>query len=117
MAGEQAVSGAGTLYGLGVGPGDPELITVKAWRVLSLAPVIAYPQTVSGDSLARRIAAPFIPEGVMELPFTLPMLREERGPAREAYDGAAATMAEHLGAGRDVALLCEGDPFFYGSFM
>lgn len=110
------MSGLGTLYGLGVGPGDPELMTVKAWRILSLAPVIAYPQPASGDSLARRIASPFIPEGVTELPFTVPM-REDRAPARQAYDAAAAAMAQHLDAGRDVALLCEGDPFFYGSFM
>ncbi|MCI0545716.1 MAG: SAM-dependent methyltransferase, partial [Candidatus Rokubacteria bacterium] len=52
-----------TLYGLGVGPGDPELMTLKAWRILSLAPVIAYPETRAGSSLARRIAAPFMPDG------------------------------------------------------
>jgi precorrin-2/cobalt-factor-2 C20-methyltransferase len=107
---------AGTLYGLGVGPGDPELITLKAWRILSLAPVVAYPETRSGASLARGIAAPFLPEGVTELPIALPMC-EDREPARAAYDEAAGAIASHLREGRDVALLCEGDPFFYGSFM
>jgi len=116
MADGKAVTKKGTLFGLGVGPGDPELMTVKAWRILSLAPVVAYPQPAAGESLARRIAQPFIPEAVTELPFAVPM-REEREPAREAYDAAAAAIAAHLDAGRDVALLCEGDPFFYGSFM
>ncbi len=110
------MSKPGILYGLGVGPGDPELMTVKAWRILSLAPVVAYPKPATGESLARRIAAPFIPEGTTELPFAVPM-REEREPARDAYDVAASEIATHLGDGRDVALLCEGDPFFYGSFM
>jgi precorrin-2/cobalt-factor-2 C20-methyltransferase len=106
----------GTLYGLGVGPGDPELMTVKAWRLLSLVPVIAYPAANGEPSLARRIAAPFIPEDAAELPFAVPMERD-RGPAQVAYDQAAAAIAAHLDEGRDVALLCEGDPLFYGSFM
>jgi precorrin-2/cobalt-factor-2 C20-methyltransferase len=105
----------GTFYGLGVGPGDPELITLKAWRIISHAPVIAYPAANGNDSLARRIAAPFIPEDVVELAIPLPM-RREREPAREAYDAAALAIAAHLDQGRDVAFLCEGDPLFYGSF-
>lgn len=105
----------GTFYGLGVGPGDPELLTLKAWRIISRAPVIAYPAANSNDSLARRIAAPFIPEDVVELAIPVPM-RREREPAREAYDEAALAIAAHLDQGRDVAFLCEGDPLFYGSF-
>jgi precorrin-2/cobalt-factor-2 C20-methyltransferase len=113
MAGGQAMSG--TFYGLGVGPGDPELITLKAWRIISQAPVIAYPAANGQDSLARRIASPFIPEDVIELAIPVPM-RVEREPAQEAYDEAARTIATHLEEGRDVAFLCEGDPLFYGSF-
>jgi len=113
MAGDETMS---TLYGLGVGPGDPELLTVKAWRIIGQAPVIAYPVANGSDSLARRIAAPFIPDDVIEVPLAIPM-RSEREPAREAYDEAARLIAEHLDAGKDVAFLCEGDPFFYGSFM
>jgi precorrin-2/cobalt-factor-2 C20-methyltransferase len=113
MASGEAVSG--TFYGLGVGPGDPELITLKAWRILSQVPVIAYPAANGNDSLAHSIAAPFIPEDVIELAIAVPM-RREREPAQEAYDAAAQAIAKHLDAGRDVAFLCEGDPLFYGSF-
>jgi len=105
----------GTFYGLGVGPGDPELITLKAWRIMSHAPVIAYPAANGNVSLARRIAAPFLPEDVIEVAIPVPM-RREREPAQEAYDAAAQAIAEHLDQGRDVAFLCEGDPLFYGSF-
>lgn len=106
----------GTLYGLGLGPGDPELLTLKAHRLLVAAPVVAYPAPENGDSFARRIAAPFLRPAQVEVPIVVPM-RVERFPAREVYDGAAETIAGHLSAGRDVAALCEGDPFFYGSFM
>lgn len=106
---------SGTFYGLGVGPGDPELITLKAWRIISQAPVIAYPAANGSDSLARKIASPFIPEDVTELAIPVPM-RREREPAQEAYDEAAKLFAQHLDAGKDVAFLCEGDPLFYGSF-
>jgi precorrin-2/cobalt-factor-2 C20-methyltransferase len=105
----------GTFYGLGVGPGDPELITLKAWRLISQVPVIAYPAANGNESLARSIAAPFLPEDVIELAIDVPM-RREREPAQEAYDLAAQTIADHLDQARDVAFLCEGDPLFYGSF-
>jgi len=106
----------GKFYGLGVGPGDPELLTLKAWRIISQVKVIAYPAANGNDSMARRIAAPFMPEDVTELPIALPM-RNEREPGREAYDAAAREIIAHLDKGDDVAFLCEGDPFFYGSFM
>lgn len=107
---------SGTLYGIGVGPGDPELMTLKAHRLLSAAAVVAYPAPDDGRSFAREIAAESIPETALEIPIIVPM-RVERFPARQVYDEAAATIAEHLNAGRDVVVLCEGDPFFYGSFM
>lgn len=104
------------LYGLGVGPGDPDLITLKAARILSLAPVIAYPATLSGDSMARAIAAAHIPAACQELPFAIDIAAPHA--ANEArYDEAARAIDSHLAAGRDVAVLCEGDPFLYGSFM
>jgi precorrin-2/cobalt-factor-2 C20-methyltransferase len=105
-----------TFFGVGVGPGDPELLTLKARRIIGNVPVVAYPKTESGDSLARRIAAPHLPSGIVELPVALPMA-VDREPARSAYDLAAREIAAHLSAGRNVAFLCEGDPFFYGSFM
>jgi len=106
----------GTLYGLGIGPGDPELITLKALRLLRAAPVLAYPAPETGDSLARRIVAPHLPGHQTEIAIRMP-LTVERFPAQAVYDGAATDLGAHLAAGRDVAVLCEGDPFFYGSFM
>lgn len=104
------------LYGLGVGPGDPDLVTLKALKILQAAPVIAYPATTSGESMARAIAAPHIPEGRVELPFAID-IRTAHDANEDRYDSAARDIAQHLAAGRDVAVLCEGDPFLYGSFM
>jgi precorrin-2/cobalt-factor-2 C20-methyltransferase len=110
---EKTVSGK--LYGVGVGPGDPELMTLKAVRILAEVPVIAYPAPNSGESSARAIAEKFIPAGRIEIAVRVPM---RVGPVPlEAYEHAAGEIATHLDAGRDVAVLCEGDPFFYGSFM
>lgn len=106
----------GKLYGLGLGPGDPELVTLKTYRILQVVPVIAWPAPDTGPSFARSIAAPHLPGGQTEIPIVVPM-RTDRFPARDVYDKASGEIAQHLDAGRDVAVLCEGDPFFYGSFM
>jgi precorrin-2/cobalt-factor-2 C20-methyltransferase len=106
----------GTLWGLGVGPGDPELITLKAFRLLKAAPVIAYPAPEAGPSLARAIVAGHLPDGQTEIAIRMP-LDLNRFPVEAVYDAAAEEIAGHLEAGRDVAAICEGDPFFYGSFM
>ncbi len=106
---------SGRLYGIGVGPGDPELMTLKAVRMLSEAPVVAYPAPDQGESSARKIAAAHIPAGRVEIAIRVPM---RPGPEPAAiYDDAAKELAAHLEAGRDVAVLCEGDPLFYGSFV
>ncbi|MFH1805839.1 MAG: precorrin-2 C(20)-methyltransferase [Pseudomonadota bacterium] len=103
----------GTAYGLGIGPGEPDLITLKAYKILQDVPVIAYPALEDGISLARSIVDPHIPAGRTEIAIRIPM-----GPPADAiYDRAALEIGTHLQAGRDVAVLCEGDPFFYGSFM
>ncbi len=107
---------SGTLYGLGVGPGDPELITLKAYRLLRSVPVLAWPAPETGESLARRIVAPHLVEGQTEIAIRMP-LDANRFPVEAVYDRAAEEIAGHLTAGRDVAVICEGDPFFYGSFM
>ncbi len=107
---------SGILYGIGLGPGDPELITLKAARLIGAAGVVAYPALPGVESLARGIAAGLLPAGVVELVIEVPM-RLERAPAQAAYDLGAARIAEALEAGQDVVFLCEGDPFFYGSFM
>lgn len=106
----------GTLYGLGVGPGDPELVTVKAVRLVRACPVLAYPAPEHGDSLARAIMAPHLPGGQIEIAIRMP-LSAARFPAAEVYDAAAAAIGEHLRAGRDVAVLCLGDPLLWGSFI
>ncbi len=108
---------SGTLYGLGIGPGDPELITVKALRLLERAPVIAYPAPEEGESLARSIVAPHLSgDKKTEVVIRMPLVAA-RFPAEAVYDRAVEELGGHLEAGRDVAVLCEGDPFFYGSFM
>lgn len=104
----------GRLCGLGLGPGDPELVTLKALRLLRAAEVVAYPAPKGGDSFARGIVAQWLRPEQREIAIDFPM---RPGPPPAAiYDGAAATLAAELDRGRDVAFLCQGDPFFYGSF-
>jgi precorrin-2/cobalt-factor-2 C20-methyltransferase len=107
---------SGTLHLVGVGPGDPELLTLKAVRILATAPVIAYPATAEASAFALEIAQDRINPAARRLPIVIPMTLE-RGPAQAAYDAGAEAILAHLRAGRDVAYLCEGDPLFYGSAM
>ncbi|QPM91029.1 precorrin-2 C(20)-methyltransferase [Pseudooceanicola algae] len=106
----------GTLYGVGLGPGDPGLITLRAAELIRAAQVLAYPARPGEPSMARAIAAGLIPEGVEEIVMEVPMT-PARAPAQAAYDSGADRIAEALENGRDVVCLCEGDPLFYGSFM
>jgi len=106
----------GIIYGLGVGPGDPELVTVKALRILRAVPVVAYLAPEQGQSFARSVVASELNPAQVEIAIRVPMVRA-RHPAQAVYDSAAREIAGHLAAGRDVAVLCQGDPFFYGSFI
>lgn len=110
----------GVLYGLGLGPGDPDLVTIKAAALLAAVQVIAYVTPLKdgapAPSFARAIAAPHLGNDKTEIAIAIAMLDDPEGGQR-AYDQAAATIGEHLQAGRDVAVLCEGDPLLYGSFM
>ena len=107
---------SGVLYGVGLGPGDPGLITVKSSQLISQARVIAYPSLAGGESFARSIAAGLISSEAEEIVMDVPMA-VERAPAQAAYDIGAKKIAAALDRDEDVVCLCEGDPFFYGSFM
>ncbi|MEU8591032.1 precorrin-2 C(20)-methyltransferase [Streptomyces sp. NPDC048664] len=115
---------SGKLYGVGLGPGDPSLMTVRAVEVISEADVIAYHSARHGRSIARSIAAAHLREDHVEEPLVYPVTTETtdhpggyRGAMEDFYTEAAATLAKHLDAGRTVAVLAEGDPLFYGSYM
>lgn len=106
----------GALYLIGVGPGDPELLTLKAVRLLSEVDCIAFPQKAGQGSMALDIARTHVPDKTHLLPIAIPM-EVERAPAQMAYDQAAAHIGAVTDQGQKVAYLCEGDPLFYGSAM
>jgi precorrin-2/cobalt-factor-2 C20-methyltransferase len=115
---------SGRLFGLGVGPGDPELITVKALRLLREAPVVAYFVAKGKKSNAFGIIENYLQPEQATVPLVYPVTTEKLEPPlcyesiiADFYDTAAVELARHLDAGRDVAVICEGDPFFYGSYM
>jgi precorrin-2/cobalt-factor-2 C20-methyltransferase len=114
----------GLLIGVGVGPGDPELLTLKAVRALESADVVAHFAKAGNPSNARATAAGYLQPTTRELPLLYPVTTEH--PASDAayrcaigqfFDESAAAIAEHLQAGRVVAVLSEGDPLFFGSYM
>ncbi|MDF2825022.1 MAG: precorrin-3 methyltransferase [Mycobacterium sp.] len=114
----------GTLFGVGLGPGDPELVTVKAARVIGEADVVAYHSARHGRSIARGIAKPYLRGGQIEEHLMYPVTTETAdhpggyaGAMEDFYRESADRIAVHLEAGRDVALLAEGDPLFYSSYM
>ncbi len=114
---DTAPSSTGRLYGIGVGPGDPELLTLKAIRVMNECDVLAWPAPDSGRGLAYDIAAPHLHNPAQaRIPLHLPILLDPF-PAQQAYDDLATRLATWLTGGSSVGVLCEGDPLFYGSFM
>jgi precorrin-2/cobalt-factor-2 C20-methyltransferase len=114
----------GKLIGVGVGPGDPELLTLKAVQALKCAEVVAHFAKAGNPSNARAIVSRFLRPDVTELPLLYPVTTEMptndsgyRSAIQGFFDAAAAAVAAHLGAGRSVAVLSEGDPLFFGSYM
>ncbi|MEU7144518.1 precorrin-2 C(20)-methyltransferase [Nocardia sp. NPDC046473] len=114
----------GKLWGVGLGPGDPELVTVKAARVIAEADVIAFHSARHGRSISKGIAAPYMRPGQLEEHLVYPVTTETtdhpggyQGAIDEFYEQAAQRLAGHLAAGRSVALLAAGDPLFYSSYM
>ena len=100
----------GTLYGVGIGPGAPELITLKALRCLRAVPVIAYPAPPEGDSLARAIVEPHLAGGQREIAIRMPMVAA-RFPAQEVYDRAAEEIGGELDDGRTWPCSARAIPF------
>ena len=114
----------GHLYGIGVGPGDPELLTLKALRLLKASPVVAYFVAKGKKGNAFSIIETHLEDGQTRLPLVYPVTTEALEPPlsyesviADFYDTAAAMIGEQLNAGRDVAVVCECDPLFYGSYM
>ena len=119
-----APSAAGRLYGVGVGPGDPELMSVKAARLVTGTADVAYFAARGRPSNARRVVAHLLGPGHRELRIEYPVTTEAL-PAEQSYedlllrcyDDAAEQVAARLRAGHDVVVLCEGDPMLFGSYM
>lgn len=114
----------GRLYGVGTGPGDPELLTLKAVRALEKADVVAHFAKRGNPSNARRVIETHVRPGWMELPLLYPVTTEipkenkdYRDTITKFYEESANSVAFHLEQGRNVAILSEGDPLFYGSYM
>ena len=99
----------GKLIGVGTGPGDPELVSRKAWSRISHAKVIAYPAADSGTSFARSIVSEAISDDVLEIEMKVPM-RTGRKPAQDIYDEGASAISAQLDKGHDVVVLCERRP-------
>lgn len=119
-----AASPKGRLIGVGTGPGDPELMTLKAVRALAEADVVAHFAKRGNAGNARAIAASHLRPGILELPLDYPVTTEihRHDTAYETaisgfYEQSADAVAAHLDAGRTVAVLSEGDPLFFGSYM
>jgi precorrin-2 C20-methyltransferase/precorrin-3B C17-methyltransferase len=115
---------AGCLAGVGVGPGDPELVTVRAARLIGEADVIAYHCAAHGRSIARAAAAPYLRHGQIEEVLRYPVTTEGTdhqggyaGALADFYDEATRRLAAHLERGRDVVVLVEGDPGLFGSYQ
>ena len=114
----------GTIYGVGLGPGNPDLLSVKADRLVRNAKHVAFFRKAGRAGQARKIADAMLPEGIIEFPMEYPVTTEiplSDPRYNEILSAFYADCAAHLRAlaeaGNDVVVLCEGDPFFYGSFM
>ena len=114
----------GTIFGLGLGPGEPDLMSVRADRLLRQARHVAYFRKAGKPGQARQIVAGMLAEDVVEFPMEYPVTTEiplDDPAYNDALGPFYADCARHLRAlsdqGCDVVVLCEGDPFFYGSFM
>lgn len=107
----------GRLYGIGVGPGDPELLTLKALRIIQKVPVICVPLSdTSDESYVFNIVKDFLPSEQRQeiLEFAFPS--DDAAEAAEVWEAAAEAIVKRLAQGCDVAFITEGDPVVYSSF-
>lgn len=114
----------GTIYGVGLGPGDPELISLKAARLIKSATHIAYFRKAGRPGQARQLADSLLPAQAVELPMDYPVTTEialddgaYAAMLRVFYEQCVERLLQYAWRGDDVVVLCEGDPFLYGSFM
>ncbi len=114
----------GKVTGVGTGPGDPELLTLKAVRAINDADVIAFFCKKGSTGNGRAIVEAHIRPGTLELPLVYPVTVETqkdeadyKGPIADFFDKSAEDIAVLLDAGKNVVVLSEGDPLFYGSYM
>jgi precorrin-2/cobalt-factor-2 C20-methyltransferase len=113
---EQQQQKPGTLYGVGVGPGAPDLLTFRGQQILRTSPVICLPASAHGESYAGTIIDHLLDPGHQEvLLVSFPMQRDPE-LARSAREEAAAQVLDRLHAGLDVAFATEGDPLLYSTF-
>jgi precorrin-2/cobalt-factor-2 C20-methyltransferase len=123
MSSAERPTAIGHLYGVGIGPGDPELMTIKARRVLEACPVVAHFAARRRNGNAWSIIEQLVRDDQAVVRLEYPVTIEAIAPddyerqIADFYDRSAARVAAHLDAGADVAVVCEGDPFFYGSYM
>ena len=108
----------GRLYGLGVGPGDPELVTLKAARILQSVPVICLPNTgTHEDGYAVTIVKGLIDPARQELVTCVFPMTKDRQKLLAYWERAVEAIVERLRQGKDVAFITEGDPFVYSTFI
>ncbi|MBB3869058.1 precorrin-2 C(20)-methyltransferase [Parageobacillus toebii NBRC 107807] len=109
---------SGTLYGIGVGPGDPELLTVKAFRRLKEAHVIAYPKKQRGSkSYAQQIIEAYFSPAEKEMIGLVFPMTKNMDVLTEKWNETAEAIWKQLSAGKDVAFVTEGDPLLYSTFI
>lgn len=114
----------GIIYGVGVGPGDPELISLKAYNLLKKAKHIAYFKKKDKEGISYKIVKEYLRKDVLEIKMNYPITTEisflssqYKKTLSQFYDNCCNEILTISNQNKDLVIICEGDPFFYGSFM